>query len=76
MALDIAQNKNDPTMNEVLKQERISKIEAKINRNDKQTIKAVLEWVRSDKGKKKAPKKAEKKEPLNMDEIDTSMMHK
>lgn len=41
-------NENVP-MNEVIKQERISKIEARIERNDRNTIKSVLEWVRNDK---------------------------
>jgi hypothetical protein len=75
MALDITKNDNDPTMNEVLKKERIAKIESRINRDDKHTMKAILEWVRGEKDEKKVVSQ-KKKEPLNFDEIDTSMLKK
>jgi hypothetical protein len=55
-------------MSEVIKQERIAKIESRIKNNDRQTIKAVLEWINNDKKVKKV-KKVAKKKPLNFDEI-------
>lgn len=68
MALELSNNNDDTTMSEVIKQERISKIESRIKNNDRQTIKAVLEWINSDKKVKKVVKTTKKK-PLNFDEV-------
>jgi hypothetical protein len=68
MALELSKNNDDTTMSEVIKQERIAKIESRIKNNDRQTIKAVLEWINNDKKVKKV-KKVAKKKPLNFDEI-------
>lgn len=68
MALELSDNKNDTTMSEVIKKERIAKIESRIKNNDRQTIKAVLEWINNDKKVKKVVKQTKKK-PLNFDDV-------
>jgi uncharacterized membrane protein YukC len=68
MASNLKNVDSDTTMAEVLKKERIAKIENKIKNNDRKTIKAILEWIATDDRKEKA--RIEKIQQENMKKKD------
>jgi hypothetical protein len=51
--LKIEKSLDDVTMAEMLKLERIAKIESKISAEDEHTIRSLKEWIKDDKKPKK-----------------------